>query len=132
MSENIIEKSLVKLKETSTDVLQGTQLLGIDVAAAMGFLKRVLIGDELTEKEKKVLLRTLTDLASVVPIGVLMLLPVTAVGHAAMLAAIQRYVPALIPSTYGAERLDLLRQLEKVKEMETSELDAKENGEILS
>ncbi|XP_061964987.1 uncharacterized protein LOC133689213 isoform X3 [Populus nigra] len=132
MSENIIEKSLVKLKETSTDVLQGTQLLGIDVAAAMGFLKRVLIGDELTEKEKKVLLRTLTDLASVVPIGVLMLLPVTAVGHAAMLAAIQRYVPALIPSTYGAERLDLLRQLEKVKEMETSDLDAKENGEILS
>ncbi|KAL9362969.1 hypothetical protein Peur_045754 [Populus x canadensis] len=132
MSENIIEKSLVKLKETSTDVLQGTQLLGIDVAAAMGFLKRALIGDELTEKEKKVLLRTVTDLASVVPIGVLMLLPVTAVGHAAMLAAIQRYVPALIPSTYGAERLDLLRQLEKVKEMETSELDAKENGEILS
>jgi hypothetical protein len=59
------------------DVLQGTQLLGIDVAAAMGFLKRVLIGDELTEKEKKVLLRTLTDLASVVPIGVLMLLPVS-------------------------------------------------------
>ncbi|KAJ6330523.1 hypothetical protein OIU76_009169 [Salix suchowensis] len=132
MNENIIEKSLVKLKETSTDVLQGTQLLGIDAAAAMGFLKRILIGDELTEKERKVLLRTLTDLASVVPIGVLMLLPVTAVGHAAMLAAIQRYVPALIPSTYGPERLDLLRQLEKVKEMETSELDAKENGEIQS
>lgn len=26
-----------------------------------------------------------------------------------------------IPSTYGSERLDLLRQLEKVKEMETTE-----------
>ncbi|CAK7341915.1 unnamed protein product [Dovyalis caffra] len=131
-NDNIIEKSLVKLKETSTDVLQGTQLLAIDVAAAMGLLKRVLIGDELTEKEKSALRRTLTDLASVVPIGVLMLLPVTAVGHAAMLAAIQRYVPALIPSTYGPERLDLLRQLEKVKEMESIELDAKENGEVLS
>lgn len=82
---------------------------------------------------------------------------VTAVGHAAMLAAIQRYVPALvcifamaalllkffetscpyitkpfvlfkqIPSTYGPERLDLLRQLEKVKEMETREVDPDEN-----
>ncbi|XP_062112673.1 uncharacterized protein LOC133823841 isoform X2 [Humulus lupulus] len=119
--ENIIEKSFDKLKEASTDVWQGTQLLAIDVGASMGLLRRALIGDELTEKEKKALRRTGTDLASVVPIGVLMLLPVTAVGHAAMLAAIQRYVPSLIPSTYGSERLDLLRQLEKVKEMETSE-----------
>ncbi|KAJ6870917.1 hypothetical protein NC652_036552, partial [Populus alba x Populus x berolinensis] len=131
-NENIIEKSIVKLKKTSTDVLQGTQLLAIDVAASMGLLKRLLIGDELTEKERKTLRRTMIDLASVIPIGFLMLLPVTAVGHAAMLAAIQRYVPALIPSTYGQERLDLLRQLEKVKEMETSELDTKENGEVLS
>lgn len=59
------------------DVLQGTQLLATDVAAAMGFLRRALVGDELTEKEKKSLKRTLTDLASVVPIGVLMLLPVS-------------------------------------------------------
>jgi len=59
------------------DVLQGTQLLAIDVAAAMGLLRRAIIGDELTEKEKKFLRRTLTDLASVVPIGVLMLLPVS-------------------------------------------------------
>ncbi|KAA0025235.1 LETM1-like protein [Cucumis melo var. makuwa] len=127
--DNIIEKSIDKLKETGTDVWQGTQLLAIDVAAAMGLLRRVLIGDELTGKEKKALRRTLTDLASVVPIGVLMLLPVTAVGHAAMLAAIQRYVPSLIPSTYGQERLNLLRQLEKVKEMKTSEANSDENTE---
>ncbi|XP_027366328.1 uncharacterized protein LOC113872737 isoform X2 [Abrus precatorius] len=120
--ENILEKSFGKLKETGTDVWQGTQLLAIDVAVAMGLLRRALIGDELTEKEKKTLKRTLTDMASVVPIGVLMLLPVTAVGHAAMLAAIQRYVPSLIPSTYAPERLDLLRQLEKVKQMTASDM----------
>ncbi|PON82893.1 LETM1-like [Trema orientale] len=130
--ENIIEKSFDKLKEASTDVWQGTQLLAIDVGASMGLLRRALIGDELTEKEKKALRRTLTDLASVVPIGVLMLLPVTAVGHAAMLAAIQRYVPSLIPSTYGPERLDLLRQLEKVKETETSEESLDESVEELA
>lgn len=57
--------------------MQGTQLLAIDTGAALGLLRRVLIGDELTEKEKHALRRTLTDLASVVPIGVLMLLPVS-------------------------------------------------------
>ncbi|GAB2300732.1 hypothetical protein Dimus_034769 [Dionaea muscipula] len=129
---NIIEKSLDKLKETSTDVWQGTQLLAIDVAAAMGFMRRMMIGDELTEKEKKALRRTFTDLASVVPIGVLMLLPVTAVGHAAMLAAIQRYVPALIPSTYGRERLDLLRKLQKVKEIEADDAMLDQNVDELA
>jgi hypothetical protein len=127
--ENIIEKSLDKFKETTTDVLQGTQLLAIDVAAAIGLLRRVLSGDEITDKEKQALRRTMTDLASVVPIGILMLLPVTAVGHAAMLAAIQRYVPSLIPSTYGPERLDLLRQLEKVKELETTDVNLAENSD---
>ncbi|XP_068662982.1 uncharacterized protein [Aristolochia californica] len=127
--DSIVGKSIDKLKETGTNVLQGTQLLAIDVAAAMVLLRRALIGDELTVKEKKALRRTLTDLASVVPIGILMLLPVTAVGHAAMLAAIQRYVPSLIPSTYGPERLDLLRQLEKVKEMDTGDVNSDESSE---
>ncbi|CAM9004036.1 unnamed protein product [Rhodiola kirilowii] len=61
-----------------------------------------------------------------------MLLPVTAVGHAAMLAAIQRYVPALIPSTYGSDRLDLLRQVQKVQELETSEASPSENDEEIA
>ncbi|GJY47880.1 LETM1-like protein, partial [Tanacetum coccineum] len=127
--EDIIGKSISKLKGTTTDVLQGTQLLAIDVGAATGLLRRAVIGDELTDKEKQALRRTLTDVASVIPIGILMLLPVTAVGHAAMLAAIQRYVPSLIPSTYGSERLDLLRQLEKVKEMETTESNSTESAD---
>ncbi|CAG7877863.1 unnamed protein product [Brassica rapa] len=130
--ENMIEKTLHKLRETTTDVWQGTQLLAIDSAAAMKLLRRSLIGDELTQKEKKALRRTMTDLASVIPIGILMLLPVTAVGHAAMLAAIQRYVPGLIPSTYGPERLNLLRQLEKIKELQTNETEPEESIEKIA
>lgn len=118
--DNILGKSIGKLKEAGSDVWQGTRLLATDVAAAMGFLQRALTGDELTDKEKKTLRRTLTDLASVIPIGILMLLPVTAVGHAAMLAAIKRYFPAMIPSAYARERLDLLRQLEKLQQMDAS------------
>ncbi|KAG0477966.1 hypothetical protein HPP92_012685 [Vanilla planifolia] len=130
--DNALAKSFQKIKQTSTDLWWGTQLLAIDLVAAMVLIKRSLTGDEITDKEKKALRRTLTDLASVVPIGFLMLLPVTAVGHAAMLAVIQRYVPSLIPSTYDPERLDLLRQLEKVKELETSELGGEEGIEEIS
>ncbi|GJN03821.1 hypothetical protein PR202_ga21303 [Eleusine coracana subsp. coracana] len=75
--ESVITKSVEKVKETTTTVVQGTQLLAIDTGAAMVLLRRALIGDELTQKEKQALQRTLTDLASVVPIGILMLLPVS-------------------------------------------------------
>jgi hypothetical protein len=48
-----------------------------DTATAMGLLRRILMQDDLTDKEKKTLKRTLTDMASVIPIGILMLLPVS-------------------------------------------------------
>ncbi|KAM2932051.1 hypothetical protein FF1_040172 [Malus domestica] len=66
---------LQSASRSSKDVWQGTQLLAIDVGAAMGLLRRVFHGDELTEKEKKGLQRALTDIVSVVPIGVSTLLP---------------------------------------------------------
>lgn len=59
------------------DVWQGSQLLAIDTVAATVLIKRALTGDELAEKEKQALRRTITDLASAVPIGILMLLPVS-------------------------------------------------------
>ncbi|CAN7047634.1 unnamed protein product [Brassica rapa subsp. trilocularis] len=89
--ENVTEKTLDQI----TDVWQGIQLLGSDSVAAMELLRRSVIGDELTENEKKSLCRNMIDLASVVPIGVLMILHVTPVCHAAILATIQRYVPGL-------------------------------------
>ncbi|KAH7443213.1 hypothetical protein KP509_02G026100 [Ceratopteris richardii] len=123
VQEDIVSDSLQKLRDTSADVWKGTQLLATDVVAAMVLIQRSASGEELTEKEKKSLKRTLTDLASIIPIGFLMLLPVTAIGHAAILAAIQRYAPALIPSAYAHERLQLVKQLEKVKEMESAEFE---------
>lgn len=115
---DFLSRSTKKFKNASLDVLKGTQLLATDVAVAVSLLKSSILGHELTDRERKTLRRTCTDLASVIPIGFLMLLPVTAVGHAAMLAAIQKYVPALIPSAYAPERLNLLKQLEQLKAME--------------
>ncbi|CAM6050673.1 unnamed protein product [Sphagnum compactum] len=115
---DIFSKSIEKLKDASTDAWRGTKLLGTDVGVAMLLLRRAVLGQKLTDREEKILRRTLMDLASVIPIGFLMLLPVTAVGHAAILAAIQKYVPALIPSAYGSKRLDVLRRLEQVQHLE--------------
>lgn len=78
------------------DAWRGTKLLGSDVAAALGLLQRGARGQSLSAREQRFLKRTLTDVASVIPIGIVMLLPITAVGHAFFLAMLQKYAPGLV------------------------------------
>lgn len=75
-------------------------------------------GHNITKRERKKLKRTLHDIATLIPVTILMLLPVSAVGHAAMIAAIKKYMPSLIPSPYSKERQDIVKQLNRTKKME--------------
>uniref|UniRef100_A0A7I4AMQ8 Letm1 RBD domain-containing protein n=1 Tax=Physcomitrium patens TaxID=3218 RepID=A0A7I4AMQ8_PHYPA len=108
-SGGVIGKSIEKLKDATSDAWRGTVLLGSDVGVAVLLLRRSVAGQELTDREQKILMRTVTDLASVIPIAVLMLLP--------------------IPTAYGRERLDVLRRLEQLKELESeNESDNREKA----
>ncbi|KAF6164482.1 hypothetical protein GIB67_025308 [Kingdonia uniflora] len=100
------------------NILMGTRLLFIDISVALPLLLKQIRRNKLTERERKKLRRTLVDFASVIPIAILMLLPLSVVGHAAILAAIKKYIPALIPSPYSPERLDIVKQLNRTKKME--------------
>lgn len=57
----------------------GTQLLLIDILDVVGLLKKVLRGCKLTEREKQKIKRTLADFATLVPVIILMLLPVSSI-----------------------------------------------------
>ncbi|GAY51114.1 hypothetical protein CUMW_131820 [Citrus unshiu] len=116
--EGLIKKYSIKLMSTSMDVWMGTQLLFIDIMTCLELLLRQLEGHKITERERRKIKRTVNDITTLIPITILMLLPVSAVGHAAMLAAIKRYMPSMIPSPYSTERLDVVKQLERTKKME--------------
>ncbi|KAL9460563.1 hypothetical protein AB3S75_003711 [Citrus x aurantiifolia] len=116
--EGLIKKYSIKLMSTSMDVWMGTQLLFIDIMTCLEVLLRQLEGHKITERERRKIKRTVNDITTLIPITILMLLPVSAVGHAAMLAAIKRYMPSMIPSPYSTERLDVVKQLERTKKME--------------
>ncbi|KAH6758827.1 hypothetical protein C2S51_019062 [Perilla frutescens var. frutescens] len=115
VQQNFLKKSAMKLVTVSVDVWMGTQLLFIDISHALRFVVKKLCGHEATKREKRKMKRTLCDLATLIPVTILMLLPVSAVGHAAMFAAIKRYMPCMIPSPYSDERLDLVKQLKRTK-----------------
>ncbi|CAL5443923.1 unnamed protein product [Camellia sinensis] len=117
LHKSLLRKSTYKLISASADMWMGSQLLFIDILDTMGLLMKKLRGNKVTKRERRKIERTLADIASLIPITILMLLPVSAVGHAAMLAAIQKYMPRLIPTPYSPERLDIVKQLERTKKM---------------
>ncbi|XP_043818026.1 uncharacterized protein LOC110626628 isoform X2 [Manihot esculenta] len=118
LHENLLRRYSAKLASTSSDVWMGTQLLFVDIMDALELLSKQLRGQRVSRRERRKLQRILTDIATLIPITILMLLPVSAVGHAAMLAAIKNYMPSLIPSPYSSERLDVVKQLNRTKKME--------------
>ncbi|KAH6781388.1 hypothetical protein C2S51_006681 [Perilla frutescens var. frutescens] len=114
---NFLRKYTRDLVAASIDVLMGTQLLFVDISYTMRLVQKKLHGHRVTKRERKKIQRTASDVATLVPVAILMLLPVSAVGHAAMFAAIKKYMPSLIPSPYLDERLDLVKQLKRMKKM---------------
>ncbi|XP_039017613.1 uncharacterized protein LOC120148606 [Hibiscus syriacus] len=120
LHESLIRKCWTKLISSSFDVWLGTQLLFVDLTVSLELLAKQLRGQKVTAREKRKLKRTLNDIATLIPVTILMLLPVSAVGHAAMVAAINKYIPSLIPSPYTSERLDVAKQLKRTKKMEVT------------
>ncbi|KAI3521569.1 hypothetical protein L1887_11040 [Cichorium endivia] len=118
LHERLLRESTEKLVSASNIILMGTQLLFVDVADVIALLVKQLRGKKITKREKRKIKRTLNDMVTLVPVTILMLIPLSAVGHAAILAAINKYVPSLIPSPYSCERLNLVRQLKRTKKME--------------
>ncbi|XP_022843036.1 uncharacterized protein LOC111366519 isoform X2 [Olea europaea var. sylvestris] len=115
--QNLLRKSTTKMVSASFDIWMGTQILFVDIKYTLRLFTKQLCGYKVTKREKKKIQTTLADIATLIPVTILMLLPVSAVGHAAMLAAIKRYVPSLIPSPYSSERLALMKQLKRTKKM---------------
>ncbi|PON46916.1 CHCH- LETM1-like protein [Parasponia andersonii] len=116
--KSLLKKYSIKLASASSDVWMGTWLLFVDIMIALELFFKQLRGYKVTRRERHTLKRTLNDIASLVPVTILMLLPVSAVGHAAILAAIKKYMPSMIPSPYSSERLDVVKQLKRTKKME--------------
>ncbi|KAL3735891.1 hypothetical protein ACJRO7_024935 [Eucalyptus globulus] len=116
--EGLCRKFSIKLVSASHNIWMGTQLLWIDIVLLLKLLLKQMRGHNITQRERKKLKRTLHDIATLIPVTILMLLPVSAVGHAAMIAAIKKYMPSLIPSPYSKERQDIVKQLNRTKKME--------------
>lgn len=111
-----VRGSIMKVMEAFTFGVRGVRLLGSDVAAAAALFLRALAGGTLKPREVAALRRTARDLLTFVPFTVILILPLTPVGHVLIFGFIQRYFPGFFPSQFTSRRQDLMMKYEELKE----------------
>lgn len=112
--------------------IRGVRLLGGDVAAAGRLFWRALLGGVLKPREVAALRRTAKDLLTFIPFIIILIAPLTPVGHVLIFGFIQRYFPNFFPSCFTSRRQELMIKYEELKRQLTeAQIQAEvENDEL--
>mmetsp|Transcript_5860 Transcript_5860/g.8141 ORF Transcript_5860/g.8141 Transcript_5860/m.8141 type:complete len:214 (+) Transcript_5860:1-642(+) len=93
----------------------GTKLLGNDIQYAGWLIARAIKGETLKPREARMLQRTAKDLFTLVPCTIILLIPLTPVGHVLVFSAIQKYFPDFYPSPYTERRQNLVKLYQEIE-----------------
>lgn len=95
--------------------LEGSKLLGTDVQYALKLVLKAALGVTLQPREVRTLRRTLKDVVTFVPFAIILIIPLSPVGHVLVFSFIQRFFPDFFPSPYTDRRQNLVRIYQSVE-----------------
>ncbi|CAM9675834.1 unnamed protein product [Ectocarpus sp. 6 AP-2014] len=104
----------------------GTKILGNDVGYALTLVSKAVQGSILNPREVRTLRRTAKDCVTFIPFVIILIVPLTPVGHVLVFSFIQRFFPNFFPSTYTDRRQNLLKmytEVEKKVDLEDADRD---------
>jgi len=101
---------VAKVKEGFDFVGGGTQMLGSDLMEAGKLFLKALNGNVLRPREVNTIRRTAKDLLTMIPFLIILIIPLSPIGHVLVFSFIQRYLPEFFPSVFTEKRQNL-RQL---------------------
>lgn len=105
--------SLRKLKTGLEFYARGFRLFIGDLQYAARLVRRAIGGYTPTPREVRTLRRALRDLVTLIPFTIILIAPITPVGHVFVFSLIQRYWPEFFPSTFSERRQLLMKRYEK-------------------
>lgn len=103
--------------------VKGTRLFWNDVVYCASLIGRAAQGVTLKPREVRTIRRTFKDVITFVPVMIILIAPLTPVGHVLIFGAIQRFIPGFFPSCFTEQRQNLLQLYETT---EFSEVTIKE------
>ena len=112
------EGALAKVASGIEFYVLGTRLLGDDLQYAGTLLGKALQGTTLSQREARTLRRTAKDLVTVVPVVLILIVPLTPVGHVLVFSFIQRFFPDFFPSPFTERRQNLMKMYNALEKKE--------------
>ena len=111
-----VEEASETVREAITFVVRGVTLMGTDIGQSARLFLRAAFGTTLRPREVQLLRRTVLDVFTFVPFVIILLIPLTPVGHVLVFGFIQKYFPQLFPSQFTTRRQELMQKYEELKE----------------
>ncbi|KAL7571724.1 hypothetical protein ACA910_002824 [Epithemia clementina (nom. ined.)] len=103
---------LDKTKKTLAFYGKGCRLFWNDVVFTLSLITRAAQGYTLKPREVRTIRRTFKDVLTFIPFVIILLIPLSPVGHVLVFGAIQRFFPGFFPSCFTEQRQNLLQLYE--------------------
>lgn len=98
-----------KLNEGLSFYSRGCQLMGDDVQLMVNMLSRAVVqGYTLRPREVRLLRRIVKDLFTIVPFVIILIIPLSPLGHVLVFSFIQRFFPDFYPSQFTEQRQNIM------------------------
>lgn len=94
---------------------KGVQLLWNDIMFSLSLIGKALQGYTLKPREVRTLRRTFKDILTFIPFVIILIIPLTPIGHVLVFGAIQRFFPDFFPSCFTERRQNLLSLYESAE-----------------
>ena len=94
----VARENLDKVVEGGNFFGRGLKLLGQDAVYSSTLIYNAVLGSSLKPREVSALRRLVLDVFSLVPFTIILIIPLSPLGHVLVFGFIQRYFPDLFPS----------------------------------
>jgi hypothetical protein len=111
------------LKQTRAGLafyVKGCELFWNDIVFSLTLIGRALQGYTLKPREVRNLRRTFKDIITFIPVIIILIIPLSPVGHVMVFGAIQRFFPDFFPSCFTERRQNLLNLYESTEYTEVT------------
>lgn len=103
-----VRESWEKLGEAVNFLFRGCRMLGSDVSNVGRLFTKAALGGTLKPREVTALRRTAKDLLTFIPFTIILIVPITPLGHVLVYGFIQRYFPSFFPTQFNTGRQQLM------------------------
>ncbi|KAK9821246.1 hypothetical protein WJX74_000565 [Apatococcus lobatus] len=110
-----VNQNAAKVGEGVRFFTRGLRLLGSDVANGGQLFYRAALGTTLKPREVAAIRRTVVDVLTFVPFAIILIAPITPVGHVLVFSFLQRYFPGFFPTQFTTRRQELMTRYEELK-----------------